>query len=629
MRRKLIVLSIMLCVIAYAIVGYASEEEWTCTNCGNVTTGNYCNNCGTEKPNTEWTCPVCGQKTSGNFCNICGAKKADREDTPSNDMQPELTDIENPVVLADYYPRIYAEPGSEEEEYAAANEIMFIPDQRDYNVTDLQLALLNNAVYSDALDNYEGTGEYISGCEGLTDSRFPLSDSELENELYGYEVLDFDHGDITGFRAAAFRKGNCLILTFCGTEDFGDMVQDFFSGIFDFSAQDGQTRRFAIKNAESFFATDPEIYITGYSMGGRLAYLAAEEICDSKYKSELKRVVTFNGLGVKESFDIHDALLSNIHGLESKFANITANYIVRGDGVSDTEDDNFRSGKLSSYIHVGVEHRYDCTNPNSGDVYSFVRYKVDMQKHDLYTFVDIFSAPQKREYITMGMYEQDGNESNGKEPIEWRVLCSEGNRKLLISRYVLDGDYRQHENYWEEHQESEECMWETCYNRAWLNSTFLNEAFSEEEKKKILITEVVNDDKTISSGGQQYFLSGGKTTYDKIFLLSKDEAEYYFWDINDRICIPTQYAFERGCSTSSGSDGLEEFYFTGSESSPWYLRVPGYEVYENGYRVPWLSDVSEDGSISFWVQGIITYPGIRPVMWINYDADMNKENDYS
>jgi len=99
----------------------------------------------------------------------------------------------------------------------------------------------------------------------------------------------------------------------------------------------------------------------------------------------------------------------------------------------------------------------------------------------------------------------------------------------------------------------------------------------------------------------------------------------YFWDTEDRICIPTQYAFDRGCSTSSMGSGWEEFIFSGSESSPWHLRVPGYEVQENGYHLPWLSAVTEYGDIDSWVQGIITYPGIRPAMWIYYDAASEAE----
>ena len=42
------------------------------------------------------------------------------------------------------------------------------------------------------------------------------------------------------------------------------------------------------------------------------------------------------------------------------------------------------------------------------------------------------------DYVKFGSYEQDNDESNGKEPIEWRVLDSKDGRKLLISRYALD-----------------------------------------------------------------------------------------------------------------------------------------------------------------------------------------------
>ena len=95
MKKMLLVLGIILCVIADVIVASASEGEWTCTNCGNVTTGNFCNNCGTKKPDTEWICPNCGQTTSGNFCNLCGAKKPDNaesEHTEIEDSDKESTD---------------------------------------------------------------------------------------------------------------------------------------------------------------------------------------------------------------------------------------------------------------------------------------------------------------------------------------------------------------------------------------------------------------------------------------------------------------------------------------------------------------------------------------------------------
>ena len=40
--------------------------------------------------------------------------------------------------------------------------------------------------------------------------------------------------------------------------------------------------------------------------------------------------------------------------------------------------------------------------------------------------------------VTFGTYEQDGNASNGAEPIEWYVLDEKDGKKLLVSKYILD-----------------------------------------------------------------------------------------------------------------------------------------------------------------------------------------------
>lgn len=49
--------------------------EWQCT-CGTMNTGNFCNDCGNKKPQPagEWVCS-CGSKNTGNFCNNCGNKR--------------------------------------------------------------------------------------------------------------------------------------------------------------------------------------------------------------------------------------------------------------------------------------------------------------------------------------------------------------------------------------------------------------------------------------------------------------------------------------------------------------------------------------------------------------------------
>ncbi|MBR5702019.1 MAG: hypothetical protein IKX47_06090, partial [Oscillospiraceae bacterium] len=75
---------------------------------------------------------------------------------------------------------------------------------------------------------------------------------------------------------------------------------------------------------------------------------------------------------------------------------------------------------------------------------------------------------QEGKYFTLGRYEQDNKRENGPEPIQWMVLARDGDRVLVISRYVLDC-VRYDEEY-------RRVTWETCTLRAWLNGEFLNSA---------------------------------------------------------------------------------------------------------------------------------------------------------
>ncbi len=52
-----------------------AQGGWKCS-CGNVNTGNFCNNCGSKKPEAagSWKCS-CGTENTGNFCSNCGGKK--------------------------------------------------------------------------------------------------------------------------------------------------------------------------------------------------------------------------------------------------------------------------------------------------------------------------------------------------------------------------------------------------------------------------------------------------------------------------------------------------------------------------------------------------------------------------
>ncbi len=91
------------------------------------------------------------------------------------------------------------------------------------------------------------------------------------------------------------------------------------------------------------------------------------------------------------------------------------------------------------------------------------------------------SEEETIEFVTFGHYEQDNNESNGKEPIEWRVLDGQpasGGSLFLISEKILDIGVFDSEG---------DANWSTSEIRVWLNDTFLNAAFSQEEQERIKI----------------------------------------------------------------------------------------------------------------------------------------------
>jgi tetratricopeptide (TPR) repeat protein len=192
---------------------------------------------------------------------------------------------------------------------------------------------------------------------------------------------------------------------------------------------------------------------------------------------------------------------------------------------------------------------------------------------------------------TFGSYEQDNDTSNGKEEIEWQILEKQDNKILIISKYALDC-----QKYNIKHTD---VTWETCTLRSWLNSTFINNAFSEAEQSMIADTKVTADK------NPNYSTNPGNDTTDKIFLLSINEVNKYLTTDELRKCVPTAYAIEQGAYTS------DNYTSGGKATCWWWLRSPGSSQLD-------ASNVSTDGSVDFG--GIfVGYSGdcVRPALWIN------------
>ena len=204
-------------------------------------------------------------------------------------------------------------------------------------------------------------------------------------------------------------------------------------------------------------------------------------------------------------------------------------------------------------------------------------------------------------YVEFGTYPQTASGTDNT-PIEWQVLARDGNWALLISRYGLDAQ-PYNTTY-------TSVTWETCTLRTWLNSTFMNKAFTKEEQKAIL---TANVDNSSSQGYSGWSTSGGNNTKDQIFLLSYAEANKYFGvtysDSNNTKARvqPTAYAEKQGAYTSSSNKTAD-----GDNAGWWWLRSPG------GYR-SYAASVYYDGSLLnyrvYYDRGCV-----RPALWVNLES---------
>lgn len=79
------------------------------------------------------------------------------------------------------------------------------------------------------------------------------------------------------------------------------------------------------------------------------------------------------------------------------------------------------------------------------------------------------------DYVTLGQYEQDDNLSNGPEPIEWKVRAVTGDKAFLTTGEKIAIRSK---------DETENPVnWESNELRFWLNSEFIQSAFTQDEQK--------------------------------------------------------------------------------------------------------------------------------------------------
>ena len=210
--------------------------------------------------------------------------------------------------------------------------------------------------------------------------------------------------------------------------------------------------------------------------------------------------------------------------------------------------------------------------------------------------------PLAGDILRFGHYEQDNDAANGPEPIEWRVLGVNAQERwvTMIACDLLD--VRPY------HTSSAPVTWETSALRAWLNSDFVNQAFSPAEQDALLVRTVHN--RPNSEDGVSIIMKpandtdAGNDTQDRVCLLSFQEASFYL--LFDAQAAPTAYALAKGAYIDS------QYPVKGRAAGSWWLRSPGKDQ-------TYVLLVNHKGTAS---NSLPTYTGVgvRPVIRVSLDA---------
>lgn len=223
--------------------------------------------------------------------------------------------------------------------------------------------------------------------------------------------------------------------------------------------------------------------------------------------------------------------------------------------------------------------------------------------------------------IEFGRYNRSGikNENDEitgfvSEPIKWRVLNVIDGKALVFSDEIIDAKKYNSTSatvdgyYGNNYAQSD--------IRKWLINDFYNSAFTFSEKNMILSTTLDN-----SACATDYNASGSYTKYssesttDKVFLLSKDEANKYASKYFN--AVGTDYAYENGYKLYSGAGS--------TVGARWLLRTAGNNTFQIYYvHMRW-------GKLTTyfnWDDDSITAKmGVRPAMYIDIDAYIRNANN--
>jgi hypothetical protein len=165
------------------------------------------------------------------------------------------------------------------------------------------------------------------------------------------------------------------------------------------------------------------------------------------------------------------------------------------------------------------------------------------------------------------------------EGTPWRILSVENDRALIISKDIVAmKPYN---------ERPEITTWEECTLRRWLNTDFLESLPTELQERVIEVRNQNLENVHLTAINSAPNTGDGNDTYDKVFLLSIDEALTYFSSDIDRLTHEARY-------------------------ESWWLRTTGFEPDRAADVNNDCGDISPEGSF------VDEYEvGVRPALWLN------------
>lgn len=191
--------------------------------------------------------------------------------------------------------------------------------------------------------------------------------------------------------------------------------------------------------------------------------------------------------------------------------------------------------------------------------------------------------------VTMGVYFDESEDE--MLPLKWQVIKVEKDRALIITEKCIEHIPFEKTAY----KPGVTVNWASSSLREYLNGEFYEVFFTNKEREQILNGGAEDSVVIETKSNVRTDLGACEDTYDKVFLLSADEAEELFADNAARQSKATLFAIDSGARVEGGN-------------AAWWLRTMG-ETYDRA------AVVSHNGEVNYTGYNInFGSAAIRPCM---------------